>query len=705
MMKLYLNLLTDKKAADLTYCIGSLSAVLSLDKAYKVSDTYYFCLYNDRLMMLTDAATGDESVTRGSSSIKATFADLTIWLPGHYFMIVRCGNGHILRFDLQLDEHHCFQVEGHRLCNKMSDEDILSGRLCRKRNEWKGFSQLPGMGQWKKWLLKRARLYELNSIKECHGMKGVSFSENFLFTSRQPSSLTAMVPYFKGIAEIDGELKGACCCDFYDSTLGNSYERLNNFFKGQDSLLNPFYSGQPEAKRLYYFTSIGILTGGDGKAITGRIRSYWPNAKASAIFCGTQQNIASLMEQNPSWQGFFPEENRLAEEAPAMEELVHNFFMTATILHLNFSPEATDKMCRLLIRAYQEGVICHWGTKDVRNYIRNRLMPSHCQNAIRSLMDGGKEQQAIEVSVEDINERQLLSQTSVFTDTLQELNAMVGLTTIKQNITTLFNRMRFYATRRELGLRTTDGAAFHAIFTGNPGTGKTTVARMMGKIYHSLGLLSKGEVVCLDRAKIVGRYLGETEDNMKRFLQEAQGNVLFIDEAYTLYSSHDDNDYGRKAVECLLNVLSQKDPDMLIIFAGYKNEMDKLMSMNPGLVGRFPYRFHFSDYTAEELMQIADKILTTDQYILTTEAYAALRESVSDTAENHTESFANARWVEQFVRNGIIPAMADRVTSTSLTIPDAYQRIEASDVQAAYEKFNPRVIELAPRHRIVGFNK
>ncbi len=104
-------------------------------------------------------------------------------------------------------------------------------------------------------------------------------------------------------------------------------------------------------------------------------------------------------------------------------------------------------------------------------------------------------------------------------------------------------------------------------------------------------------------------------------------------------------------------------------------------------------------------MQIADKILTTDQYILTTEAYAALRESVSDTAENHTESFANARWVEQFVRNGIIPAMADRVTSTSLTIPDAYQRIEASDVQAAYEKFNPRVIELAPRHRIVGFNK
>ena len=601
MMKLYLNLLTDKETTNLTYCIGNLSAVLTLDKAHKVSDTYFFCLYNDRLMMLSDATTGEEGVTRGSSSIKVTFTDLQIWLPGHYFMIVRCGNGHILRFDIQFDEKQCFHVEGHRLCKKMSDEDILSGRLCSKRIEWKVFSQRPGMGQWKKWLLKRARLYELNSIKESYGLEGVSFPENFLFISRKPASLTGIVPYFKSIAGIDGELKGAYCYDFYDTTLCNPYERLNSFFKGQDSFLNPFYSGQPESKRLYYFTCIDVLTGNGGKAITGRIRAYWPNSKASAIFCGTQQNITSLIEQNPSWQGFFPEENRLTEEAPTIEELIHHFFMAVIVQNLSFLPEATDKMCRLLIRAYQEGFICHWGPKDVRDYIKKRLVPDHCQNAVNSLMDGGKEKQVIEVRAEDINESLLLAQTNTFADTLQELNAMVGLTNIKQNITTLFNRMRFYATRRELGLRTTDGAVFHAIFTGNPGTGKTTVARMMGKIYHSLGLLSKGEVLCLDRAKIIGRYLGETEDNMKRFLKEAQGNVLFIDEAYTLYSTHDDNDYGRKAVECLLNVLSQKDPDMLIIFAGYKNEMDKLMSMNPGLVGRFPYRFHFSDYTADEL--------------------------------------------------------------------------------------------------------
>lgn len=705
MMKLYLNLLTDKETTNLTYCIGNLSAVLSLDKVYKISDTYFFCLYNDRLMMLSDAATGEESVTRGSSSIKVTFTDFQIWLPGHYFMIVRCGNGHILRFDIQLDDKQCFHVEGHRLCKKMSDEDILSGRLCNKRNDWKVFSQRPGMGQWKNWLLKRARLYELNSIKESHGLSGVSFPENFLFISRQPAYLTGIVPHFKSIAEIDGELKGAYCSDFYDMTLFNSYERLNYFFRGQDSFLNPFYSGQPESKRLYYFTCIDVLTGNGGKAIAGKIRTYWPNSKASAIFCGTQQNITSLIEQNPSWQGFFPEENRLTEEAPTIEELIHNLFMVAIAQHLSFSPEATDKMCRLLIRAYQEGLISHWGPKDVKDYIKKQLMPDHCQNAINSLMAEGKEKQVIEVRAEDINESLLLAQTNTFSDTLRELNAMVGLTNIKQNITTLFNRMRFYATRRELGLRTTDGAVFHAIFTGNPGTGKTTVARMMGRIYHSLGLLSKGEVLCLDRAKIIGRYLGETEDNMKRFLKEAQGNVLFIDEAYTLYSTHDDNDYGRKAVECLLNVLSQKDPDMLVIFAGYKNEMDKLMSMNPGLVGRFPYRFHFSDYTADELMQIAETILTTDQYVLTNEAHVILRESINDTAANHTENFANARWVEQFVRNGIIPAMADRVSSTSLISPDAYQRIEASDVQTAYEKFNPRVIELKPRHRVVGFNK
>ena len=120
--------------------------------------------------------------------------------------------------------------------------------------------------------------------------------------------------------------------------------------------------------------------------------------------------------------------------------------------------------------------------------------------------------------------------------------------------------LKMNAERRRLGLRVKSGEALHMIFTGNPGTGKTTVAKMMGRIYRSLGLLSKGDVVFVDRGKIVGRYIGETERNMQRILNEAKGNILFVDEAYTLCDSlADRKDFGYRAIECLLTVMAQEN--------------------------------------------------------------------------------------------------------------------------------------------------
>jgi SpoVK/Ycf46/Vps4 family AAA+-type ATPase len=281
---------------------------------------------------------------------------------------------------------------------------------------------------------------------------------------------------------------------------------------------------------------------------------------------------------------------------------------------------------------------------------------------------------------------------------------MVGLDNIKRDITTMANRTKFYMERRRMGLPTSDKAVFHAIFTGNPGTGKTTVARMLGKIYHSLGLLSRGNVIAVDRTRIVGRYIGETEENMKAILHEAQGNVLFVDEAYTLYNKNDEKDFGRHALEALLDVLARHNPDMLIIFAGYQDEMDRLMSMNPGLVGRFPYKFLFKDYTTDELMQIAQSLLAADDYQLSDDAARQLAEAIRATQAQHSKHFGNARWVHQFVHNGIIPALANRLATTTHPFTrEVYQRIEADDVQRAYELFNPKTIELKP-HRQVGFS-
>lgn len=703
MLRLFVTLNTANGKNDLMYNWGNLEIVLTLDKSLKILDSYRFCLYNDQLMLLGDAQTGDPTVERGSRSLQVKFEDGHIWIPGHYFLLVRIGDAKILRFDLTLNEHCTFQVDEPKYFSKLSTEDILSGRLCRKRFEWKALSQEPGIRQWKEWLIRRAQLNELNVCRNNNGIRGLSFNSNLLLESPRPTANTLSVSFLKDVAELEGELKGAYCADFVDDTKINSYERLHNFFKDSTAALNPFSLGENETSKVYCFYQVGRLTSNEGKTLSAKIRTYWPSSRSSAIFCGTRQEIKSLLDENPSWQDYFPQENRLEELPYTCEEFIHCFFNMIHCSNIPFSPEATDKMCRLIVDAYRQGVICQWKKKEIREYLKTQLIPAYCQHAMRQLREGQDESLLFEVRPEDIDESQLITQTSTYMDTLEELNAMVGLDAIKQSIATLSHRMHFYATRRQLGLPTSDGTAFHAIFTGNPGTGKTTVARLLGRTFHSLGLLSRGEVICLDRAKMIGRYVGETEDIMKHILQEARGNVLLVDEAYTLYSNNDNCDYGRHAVECLLDVLSQKEPDMLIIFAGYKREMDKLMSMNPGLVGRFPYKFHFADYDAAQLMQIAENILSKDQYQLTADARAQLEESISDTVANRTENFSNARWVEQFVRNGIIPAMADRVSAASQPLDKtAYQRIEAADVVAAYENYNPRVIELKPRHK-VGF--
>jgi hypothetical protein len=189
---------------------------------------------------------------------------------------------------------------------------------------------------------------------------------------------------------------------------------------------------------------------------------------------------------------------------------------------------------------------------------------------------------------------------------------------------------------------------------------------------------------------------------MKMVLEEAHGNVLFIDEAYNLsVGSEDRKDFGGRVIDSLLTVLTQPNPDMLVVFAGYTKEMDAMLSTNPGLAGRFPYRYHFADYNADELMAIACRLLERDEYILTDEAGSKLHDGIVNALSQKSSNFSNARWVKQLVNNGIIPAMANRIYSTGC---HDLQHIEVSDVSKALEKFNPKTIELKPRHIVAGFS-
>lgn len=281
-----------------------------------------------------------------------------------------------------------------------------------------------------------------------------------------------------------------------------------------------------------------------------------------------------------------------------------------------------------------------------------------------------------------------------FQASMSQLNAMVGLKHLKEQLTETCYEVQFEQMRQHWGLPTFSEGIHHMIFTGNPGTGKTTVAKLIGKIYHAMGLLSDGGVICMDRTQLVGEYIGHTENRMKNLLTEAKGKVLFIDEAYTLCDSLDDRkDFGNHVIESLLPILAQPHPDMLVILAGYEHEMERLMQMNQGLKGRFPHHFHFEDYTHEELLQIADDWLAANQFEWSAGARTLLLHHAAEEVSKHDSFFCNARWIKQLLTHGILPALAQRVMQNEVPPTAAQcQCIEIADVQKALEKIQANKI-------------
>lgn len=688
---------------NLTYNEGIVTAIISFDRKMKITGADAFYLYNDELALMDMGKMGDSSMERSGRTLKLTFCQPLVWLPGGYFLLLHYNTGEVFRFDIVLDDKGHFVTKEPRRCGYMSIEHLLSNRLCERAGMWSMLSSRPGMGQFKQKAIERARIEEMNHFRsQLVSIDGVTSNNNFIVYSQNYRWISQAVTLFCRLSRIEGDVKWIDCSTLYDPTCNNPYEKLNELFAGETSSDNYLQTALPKGTpRTYCLENISALMDSGGKVILKKLRRHWTNV----ILTGSRTEVDNLLEQYPSLRDLFPADNYISIEPFTASEVIHwLFFRSVRNYRLFFSPDAKDRMCRLITEAHQRGTISHWTLDDIDKYLEQHVRPHYCQRLTASIESGGIDMTDIKVKPDDIDEAPLLTPTASYAAILSELDGMIGLTDIKQNLTTIANNMHLSQERRQLGLHTSGKTSHHAIFMGNPGTGKTTVARLLGKIYHSLGLLSRGDVICVDRTRIIGRYIGETEENMKQILQEAQGNVLLVDEAYTLYSNSSCNDFGLRAVECLLSVLTQKNPDMLIIFAGYQEEMDRLMSMNPGLPGRFPYKFLFKDYSADELMQIARKRLECDEYQLTDEAAQLLLQTIKESVAQKNKNFGNARWVEQYVESGIIPALGNRLATTAHPFTrEVYQRIEAADVRVAYEKFNPKTIELKPR-RQVGFS-
>lgn len=276
-------------------------------------------------------------------------------------------------------------------------------------------------------------------------------------------------------------------------------------------------------------------------------------------------------------------------------------------------------------------------------------------------------------------------------EVLAELDReLIGLAPVKKRIRETAALLLVERARKSMGLAH-DSPTLHMSFTGNPGTGKTTVALRMADLLHRLGYIRKGHLVSVTRDDLVGQYIGHTAPKTKEILKKAMGGVLFIDEAYYLYRPENERDYGQESIEILLQVMENQRDDLVVILAGYSDRMDRFFESNPGFRSRIAHHIDFPDYSNDELLQIAEVMLSRQKYALDNEARTALADYIG--RRRTQPHFANAR----SIRNALDRArlrQANRLFETSTGPLDAIalSTIAAEDITAS------RVFSMQPAH-------
>ncbi len=268
-------------------------------------------------------------------------------------------------------------------------------------------------------------------------------------------------------------------------------------------------------------------------------------------------------------------------------------------------------------------------------------------------------------------------------DLKAELTDYIGLESIKDEVRDLINMVTVWKLRREHDLPAPD-LSLHMVFSGNPGTGKTMMARYMARVYHSLGILSKGHLVEVDRSGLVAGYVGQTAIKTSSVIERALGGVLFIDEAYALSSGRSENDYGSEAIETLLKAMEDNRDDLVVIVAGYTDLMQEFIDSNPGLQSRFNRYLHFDDYTVEEMTAIFEMQCDKNCYALSDEndgeAKKALIELIA--SERRDDDFGNARGVRNLFER-ILIEQANRLASAESVTRESLMTITREDIENA----------------------
>lgn len=370
------------------------------------------------------------------------------------------------------------------------------------------------------------------------------------------------------------------------------------------------------------------------------------------VLMGEPEGMEYLLSAYPELRKGLAEPIYLEDFRPA--ELYQMVDLCSEKRGLRLSDEARQKLEMYILHKYNHRGPAFENAWLVQNLFDDAIIPA-MYNRINS-MDAPSQAELELVLPDDIPSVNEQSGSG-----MDELEELVGLEKIKSKVKDYLNAVKLARRRMELGLPT-NMPRLHMAFLGNPGTGKTTVAEIIGKVFASWGILSGGRVIRTEKSQMVGQYIGETESKMTNLLARARGNILFIDEAYQLVEDGDKKDFGRIVMNSLLTELGKENPDLVVILAGYTAPMKKLLESNEGIESRFPNVFNFEDFTTDELMDIGRLMIRKQGFVLTEGAAANMRAIIEAESDKPSPRFGNGRFVSNLLQNEILATLGARTS-------------------------------------------
>lgn len=544
-------------------------------------------------------------------------------------------------------------------------------------------NSMTGLATMKEEIASLINLTKVNTAKREMGIKAQDISMHMVFSGNSGTGKTTVARIVAGILKILGYLSTGQLVEVSRSDLVAGYMG-QTAMKVQDKVREAI-GGVLFIDEAYSLKNRSDDSFGQ-EAIDTLVKCIEDNRKNLVVIAaGYPKDMEKFMEQNPGLKSRFSTFIHFDDYSAA--ELSEIFVGMCGSNHYELNEAGLDYVKNYWEERVKTRDDNFGNAREVRNFFgavvkaqNNRLSPK-VNGALGLQMSD-----LLRIELADLQavggELNSNKEDVELVDLLDRLNNMIGLARVKKEIKSLINLAKVNAFKKERGINTKD-ISLHMVFTGNPGTGKTTVARIVAEILAKLGYLSKGQLVEVDGSELKGEYMGQTAPKVQGKVNEALGGVLFIDKAYSIKNRADDS-FGQEAIDTLVKCIEDYRKDLVAILAGYPAEMDGLLNQNPGLKSRFSTFIHFDDYSAEELKEIFMDFCGEENYTLSNDAAEYMKEYWERRVKDKDKNFGNAREVRNFFET-VIKNQTDRIAalmdSSSDVDIDAIMRIEIEDVQ------------------------